>query len=262
MLAWIGAVAPLWNESLRSGYREWSGTSGPQELHLERAVFTLRTDSLASVTNGLMIHRFNPASTRGGPKPLAPEDIVAWPERTSVLPWVYADRPWPDATMAWVRVQTFGWPMRAFSIELQRTFEMSTGMVAGPAGAGAWRRKPWDDWPTVLPSCPMVVGATVDTALYSSLAWLGLFGWRDLLRSRRHRAGHCTSCGYDLRGVSTASPCPECGTHRPGLQQPTGLDCRADDLLSPSLPSPRCPPIPCLARLRSNPPPPKLPSST
>ncbi|MFT3683796.1 MAG: hypothetical protein QM783_02530 [Phycisphaerales bacterium] len=42
---------------------------------------------------------------------------------------------------------------------------------------------------------------------------LAVMGWRRI----RRKPGRCTSCGYDLRGVSGV--CPECGTAQPAVSR-------------------------------------------
>lgn len=38
-----------------------------------------------------------------------------------------------------------------------------------------------------------------------------VFGWWDLRRWKRKRAGRCVGCGYDAVGLGEGVVCPECG---------------------------------------------------
>jgi hypothetical protein len=63
---------------------------------------------------------------------------------------------------------------------------------------GSWR---WDIWMLRLPEWLLAI-------TFAALPAVGLVQFR---RDRRRRhAGHCQSCGYDLR--ATPNRCPECGT--------------------------------------------------
>jgi len=63
----------------------------------------------------------------------------------------------------------------------------------------------------VLPYGPIWPGLLANTAIYGSAWWALLFGPGMFIRWRRRRAGRCVKCGYDLRGLSPGSECPECG---------------------------------------------------
>lgn len=64
--------------------------------------------------------------------------------------------------------------------------------------------------PRALPYRPMWSGLAIDTALFGA-AWALLFLAAPALRAWRRRKGRCGACGYDLRGLATSTPCPECG---------------------------------------------------
>jgi hypothetical protein len=49
-------------------------------------------------------------------------------------------------------------------------------------------------------------------------ALLILFALPFTIRRLRRRAGRCTTCGYDRRGLTPDAPCPECGIVRPSKQ--------------------------------------------
>lgn len=58
-----------------------------------------------------------------------------------------------------------------------------------------------------VPLWVLVVPAVISTAV----VWR-----RDVVLRRRTRAGLCSACGYDRRGIDAASPCPECGAEQRG----------------------------------------------
>ena len=71
---------------------------------------------------------------------------------------------------------------------------------------------------TQIPWYPLWPGFVLNTIFYTALAW-GLWQLPLAIRRRRHRrAGMCVRCGYDLKGLATGSPCPECGANQERTQ--------------------------------------------
>ncbi len=69
-------------------------------------------------------------------------------------------------------------------------FKTSTGIIASDITGTYWR-------------------GFFTPILYPLIPSMGITIWL-FIRSRRPRAGHCMSCGYDLTG-NTSGQCPECG---------------------------------------------------
>jgi hypothetical protein len=59
-----------------------------------------------------------------------------------------------------------------------------------------------------LPAFPLWPGFALDTAFYGAIVFT-LWSAPAVIRRRvRGARGHCSACGYDLKGAPT---CPECG---------------------------------------------------
>lgn len=63
----------------------------------------------------------------------------------------------------------------------------------------------------VLPVYPYWPGFLVNTLIYTALALLVIHLIARFRHRHRQHAGQCLTCGYDRRGLSVESPCPECG---------------------------------------------------
>jgi hypothetical protein len=65
-----------------------------------------------------------------------------------------------------------------------------------------------------LPLHPIWQGFAFNTFFYAGIAWI-LWQIPQALRRRGRRiAGQCVACGYDLQGLPSDAPCPECGGKR------------------------------------------------
>ena len=57
-------------------------------------------------------------------------------------------------------------------------------------------------------------GLALNTAFYAAVWWVLLIGLGRTRAWNRRRRERCTKCSYDLRGLETDKPCPECGRIR------------------------------------------------
>lgn len=156
--------------------------------------------------------------------PALPADADPWTFRRTT-PDLLIAAGWPLPSFACHARSMFALDMAAFPEDSDWTgagvekvissgLSMPRGLRDADAGYALWQpfnlRVP-------LPYRPLWRGLLINSALYS-LAWAALISafilTRSWYRARRHRAGCCTQCGYDLKGLATHVPCPECGKQR------------------------------------------------
>lgn len=106
-----------------------------------------------------------------------------------------------------------GWPLLALSSESVITPNTAGGMHVAVRGGipltlsdGARARR------VVLPLRPMWPRFLASVLIFSAVAFALVFGPGIARRVVRRRIGHCERCGYNLKGVTKKTVCPECGT--------------------------------------------------
>jgi hypothetical protein len=67
----------------------------------------------------------------------------------------------------------------------------------------------------LIPSQLAPIGIIVDSALFAGFLAALVLGPRALRTWSRQRHGRCIRCGYDRRGLSASSTCPECNAAAP-----------------------------------------------
>ena len=105
-------------------------------------------------------------------------------------------RGWPMRSMVWYLVRRKG------DAPERHLWSFDLGGMQGPIGL-----------PRALPLRPIPVGFVVNSLLYATCLWLMMTTPVHLRRFIRLKRGHCSICGYDLRGSSGGGGevCPECG---------------------------------------------------
>ncbi len=142
--------------------------------------------------------------------------------------------PWPKTRLSHTHSAfQWGWPMRSVVSADATTRSLSASF--GPINPQElWRYSNSNDqfvWfhtgikpPAILsispserlPIRPLPLGFTLNTIFYAILLYLPLFTFTTLKRHRRKFRGLCTTCGYNLTGLTT---CPECGQAATGRSQ-------------------------------------------
>jgi hypothetical protein len=111
----------------------------------------------------------------------------------------------PDSNV--VGISTYGFPFRClYSVEWRKDTGGSFPS-SHVASHGLLHNRRWSD---PLPSLPAWPGLLANTAIYAA-PWYALFLIPTLRRARRRRRGLCPRCAYDLKGLTSSAPCPECG---------------------------------------------------
>lgn len=108
-----------------------------------------------------------------------------------------------------------GWPMLCFSGAATRR---STSDSLVFISAFRWDSRKYDAtgrgfesfW--IQPLCPHWMGLFINGVVYLLSFAAVMRTWRFMREAVRAFRGRCRTCGYDRRGRTIHSPCPECGT--------------------------------------------------
>ncbi len=66
-----------------------------------------------------------------------------------------------------------------------------------------------------LPIVPVFPGFLIDALLFAAILTAVCYAPAIVRRLFHRPPDHCSSCGYDRRGLQTGVVCPECGAHSP-----------------------------------------------
>jgi hypothetical protein len=115
------------------------------------------------------------------------------------------DRPYGEMYFS-MSVVDLGWPLPSMRVVFWHT--------SGGSGSAFWKvhfpsPRSWDY--VCLPLLPIWSGFAMDSFLFGISARLVSQVVPAIRRRRRRTTNRCVTCGYDRRGLSAHSPCPECG---------------------------------------------------
>ena len=131
----------------------------------------------------------------------------------SMIPvWSIMRRAQPATTGPYIEIG-YGWPAPGLWMQVDHSVspQVVTGAIAIPRPLR--NNSAVNGLPIQPRLWPLAVNVTVHAAL-----WMGIIYGGGAVRGRlRRRRGHCMQCGYDLRGCSDSSVCPECGIAQPAL---------------------------------------------
>lgn len=106
----------------------------------------------------------------------------------------------------------YGWPWRSMRCAVLTVVGSGKGEVTTRNGWQFANGIPWLGISNreVIPFEPIPMGFATNTLLYSMISLLLLAGPTAIRQRFRIRKGHCSNCGYNLKGTSHIQ-CPECG---------------------------------------------------
>ncbi len=124
----------------------------------------------------------------------------------------------------WSRSHSWGWgPLKPGQQVARERYLDSLGGQRLPGFY--WLREEMNAWPggtnpngkkPIIPQTLWILELSFGwlTVLFLPLPVWWIAGWRSRRRQQRLLLGQCVGCGYDLRGSSGRSACPECGVER------------------------------------------------